>query len=45
MNLFFSGHGFNKQTPGFYIKDQIKKFIISQVRNNIINLIFINIYA
>lgn len=23
-------HGFNKQTAGFYIKDQIKKFIVSQ---------------
>ncbi|XP_076374048.1 CAAX prenyl protease 1 homolog [Tachypleus tridentatus] len=24
-------HGFNKQTPGFFIKDQIKKFIVTQV--------------
>ena len=24
-------HGFNKQTVGFYIKDQIKKFIVGQV--------------
>ena len=24
-------HGFNKQTPGFYVKDQIKKFFVSQV--------------
>jgi len=24
-------HGFNKQTAGFYIKDQIKKFILMQV--------------
>ncbi|XP_050693434.1 CAAX prenyl protease 1 homolog [Eriocheir sinensis] len=23
-------HGFNKQTPGFFIKDNIKKFIVSQ---------------
>ncbi|XP_033118144.1 CAAX prenyl protease 1 homolog [Anneissia japonica] len=23
-------HGFNKQTPGFYAKDQIKKFVVSQ---------------
>ncbi len=25
-------HGFNKQTAAFYVKDQIKKFVISQVR-------------
>ncbi|XP_076059851.1 CAAX prenyl protease 1 homolog [Oratosquilla oratoria] len=24
-------HGFNKQTPGFYIKDKIKKIVVSQV--------------
>ena len=24
-------HGFNQQTPLFYVKDQIKKFIISQI--------------
>ena len=24
-------HGFNKQTPGFYAKDQIKKFVIGQL--------------
>ena len=24
-------HGFNKQTPGFFIKDKIKKFFVSQV--------------
>ena len=24
-------HGFNKQTPGFYAKDQIKKFVVGQV--------------
>ena len=24
-------HGFNKQTPGFYVKDQIKKFVIGQL--------------
>ena len=24
-------HGFNKQTLGFYFKDQIKKFAVSQV--------------
>merc|ERR1740131_52710 len=24
-------HGFNKQTPGFFVKDQIKKFVVSQV--------------
>ena len=24
-------HGFNKQTPSFYVKDQIKKFVIGQV--------------
>jgi len=24
-------HGFNQQTAGFYIKDQVKKFLISQV--------------
>lgn len=24
-------HGFNKETPGFFIKDQIKKFFISQL--------------
>lgn len=24
-------HGFNKQTPGFFIKDKIKKFFISQL--------------
>ncbi|XP_021347754.1 CAAX prenyl protease 1 homolog [Mizuhopecten yessoensis] len=23
-------HGFNKQTPGFFVKDQIKKFIVMQ---------------
>ncbi|XP_013794727.1 CAAX prenyl protease 1 homolog [Limulus polyphemus] len=23
-------HGFNKQTPGFFIKDQIKKFMVTQ---------------
>ncbi len=25
-------HGFNKQTCGFYVKDQIKKFLVTQVR-------------
>jgi len=24
-------HGFNKQTPSFYVKDQIKKFLVGQV--------------
>merc|ERR1719422_1070977 len=24
-------HGFNKQTPGFYAKDQVKKFVVGQV--------------
>ena len=24
-------HGFNKQTPSFYVKDQIKKFVIGQM--------------
>ena len=24
-------HGFNKQTPSFYVKDQIKKFVVGQV--------------
>ncbi|KAG0702076.1 CAAX prenyl protease 1 [Chionoecetes opilio] len=24
-------HGFNKQTPGFFIKDNLKKFIVTQV--------------
>ena len=24
-------HGFNKQTPAFYVKDQIKKFIVGQL--------------
>lgn len=24
-------HGFNKQTPAFFIKDEIKKFIVSQI--------------
>lgn len=24
-------HGFNKQTPGFFIKDKLKKFVVSQV--------------
>lgn len=24
-------HGFNKQTPGFFIKDKFKKFVVSQV--------------
>ena len=24
-------HGFNKQTPSFYVKDQIKKFVIGQL--------------
>lgn len=24
-------HGFNNQTVGFYVKDQIKKFVVSQV--------------
>ena len=24
-------HGFNNQTAGFYLKDQIKKFIVAQV--------------
>jgi len=24
-------HGFNKQTPGFYAKDQVKKFFVGQV--------------
>jgi STE24 endopeptidase len=28
--LFFR-HGFNKQTPAFYVKDQIKSFIITQI--------------
>merc|ERR1719295_1909135 len=23
-------HGFNKQTPSFYVKDQIKKFVVGQ---------------
>lgn len=24
-------HGFNKQTPGFFVKDSIKQFIVTQV--------------
>ena len=32
-------HGFNQQTAAFYIKDQIKKFIVSQVKNS--NSIFL----
>ena len=24
-------HGFNKQTPSFYVKDQIKKFVIGEM--------------
>lgn len=24
-------HGFNKQTPGFYAKDQVKKFLVGQI--------------
>lgn len=30
-------HGFNKQTPGFYVKDQIKKFFVSQVFTRMFN--------
>lgn len=24
-------HGFNKQTPGFFLKDKLKKFVVSQL--------------